>query len=126
MVKGTTTVQQWTDWEVETVECPNDIHDYQDGMGAVGKGDQRRALGAAFCNVAYFKKWYKKAYFGVADCSMFQSFSTWNLSANELAALWRGGVVHRKRLIKWEFYSVACKEMMTFVSLDEATTTSIL
>eukprot|EP00957_Ditylum_brightwellii_P161662 12308731-Ditylum_brightwellii.AAC.1 len=56
MVKRTTTVQQWTGQEVETVECPNDICDYQDGMGTVDKGNQHRALGAAFCNVAHFKK----------------------------------------------------------------------
>eukprot|EP00957_Ditylum_brightwellii_P023327 1761209-Ditylum_brightwellii.AAC.1 len=104
MVKGTTTIQRWTDQEVKTVEYPNDICDYQDSMGAVDKGDQHRALGAAFCNVAHFKNW--------------------NLSVNELAALWHGGAVHRKRLIKWEFYPVACEEMMTFVSPDEATTTS--
>eukprot|EP00957_Ditylum_brightwellii_P048582 3686645-Ditylum_brightwellii.AAC.1 len=72
MVKGATTVQRWTGQEVETVECPNDICDYQDGMGAVDKGDQHRALGAAFCNVIHFKK-------------------CWNLSANELAALRCGG-----------------------------------
>ena len=95
-------------------------------MGAVDKGNQHRALGAAFCNVTHFKKWYKKAYFGVADFSMLQSFSRWNLSVNELAALWHSGVVQRKRLIKWEFYSVACEEMMTFVSPDEATTASLL
>eukprot|EP00957_Ditylum_brightwellii_P067455 5120239-Ditylum_brightwellii.AAC.1 len=57
---------------------------------------------------------------------MLQSFSSWNLSADELAALWHGEVVQRKRLIKWECYSVACEEMMTFVSPDEATTASVL
>eukprot|EP00957_Ditylum_brightwellii_P022688 1711048-Ditylum_brightwellii.AAC.1 len=44
MVKGTTTVQQWTGQEVQSVECPNDMHDYSDGMGAVDKGNQHRAL----------------------------------------------------------------------------------
>eukprot|EP00957_Ditylum_brightwellii_P158788 12086465-Ditylum_brightwellii.AAC.1 len=56
MVKGTTTVQQQTGWEVQSVECPNDIHNYQDAMGAVDKGNQHRALGVAFCNVTHFKK----------------------------------------------------------------------
>eukprot|EP00957_Ditylum_brightwellii_P123275 9399205-Ditylum_brightwellii.AAC.1 len=35
MVKGTTTVQQWTGREVQSVG----IHGYQDDMGAVDKGD---------------------------------------------------------------------------------------
>eukprot|EP00957_Ditylum_brightwellii_P034968 2650454-Ditylum_brightwellii.AAC.1 len=78
MEKGTPTVQRWTGREVQSV----DVHDYQDGMCAVDKVDQQRALG----NAAPFKKWYKKEYFGVADCSMLQSFYGWNLSADELAA----------------------------------------
>eukprot|EP00957_Ditylum_brightwellii_P207577 15353592-Ditylum_brightwellii.AAC.1 len=48
MVTGTTTVQQWTGWEVQSVECPDDICDYQDDMGTVDKGNQHRALSAAF------------------------------------------------------------------------------
>eukprot|EP00957_Ditylum_brightwellii_P185978 14159251-Ditylum_brightwellii.AAC.1 len=48
MVKGATTIQQQTGWEVQSVECPNDIYNYQDGMGNVDKGNQHRALGAAF------------------------------------------------------------------------------
>eukprot|EP00957_Ditylum_brightwellii_P066419 5042456-Ditylum_brightwellii.AAC.1 len=68
MAMGTTTVQQWTGHEVQSVKCPSDIHNHQDGMGTVDKGNQHRALGAIFCNVTYFKK-------------------CWNLSAHELAAL---------------------------------------
>eukprot|EP00957_Ditylum_brightwellii_P180921 13783791-Ditylum_brightwellii.AAC.1 len=95
-------------------------------MGAVDKGNQHRALGAAFCNITHFKKWYKKGYFGIADFSMLKSFSACNLSVDELAALWCGGVVQSKRLIKWEIYSIACEEVMTFVSPDEATTASVV
>eukprot|EP00957_Ditylum_brightwellii_P171186 13031898-Ditylum_brightwellii.AAC.1 len=82
-VKGATHVQQWTGWEVETIKCHNDICEYQDGMGTVDKGNQHRALGAAFVILHTSR------------------------SADELAALQCGGVVHRKMLIKWEFYSVA-------------------
>eukprot|EP00957_Ditylum_brightwellii_P168326 12813470-Ditylum_brightwellii.AAC.1 len=44
MVKGTTTVQWQTGWEVQSAECPNDTQNYQDDIYAVGKGDQHRAL----------------------------------------------------------------------------------
>eukprot|EP00957_Ditylum_brightwellii_P016116 1213528-Ditylum_brightwellii.AAC.1 len=74
-------------WEVQSVECPNVIHNYQDDIGAVDKGNQHRALGAAFCNITHFKKLYKKGYFSVADFSMLKSFSPCNLSGDELAAL---------------------------------------
>eukprot|EP00957_Ditylum_brightwellii_P163209 12427392-Ditylum_brightwellii.AAC.1 len=48
MEKGTTNVQRWTGWDIATVVCPNDIRNYQDGMGEVDKGDQHQALGTAF------------------------------------------------------------------------------
>eukprot|EP00957_Ditylum_brightwellii_P086613 6590120-Ditylum_brightwellii.AAC.1 len=70
MVKGTTTVQQWTGWEVQSVECPYNIHTYQDGMGA----DTLQEV-------------VQRGYFGITGFSMLQSFSSWNLSADELAAL---------------------------------------
>eukprot|EP00957_Ditylum_brightwellii_P078065 5934693-Ditylum_brightwellii.AAC.1 len=40
MEKGTTTIQWQTGWEVQSVN----IRDYQDGVCAVDKVDQRRAL----------------------------------------------------------------------------------
>eukprot|EP00957_Ditylum_brightwellii_P059927 4550006-Ditylum_brightwellii.AAC.1 len=33
MEKGTTNVQRWTGRDITTVVCPNDIRNYQDGMG---------------------------------------------------------------------------------------------
>ena len=38
-------------------------------MGGVDKGDQHRVMGASFANVSHFKKWYKKAFMGIADFS---------------------------------------------------------
>eukprot|EP00957_Ditylum_brightwellii_P019489 1470552-Ditylum_brightwellii.AAC.1 len=40
MEKGNTNVQQQTGWDITTVVCPNDIHNYQYGMGAVDKVDK--------------------------------------------------------------------------------------
>eukprot|EP00957_Ditylum_brightwellii_P068724 5216834-Ditylum_brightwellii.AAC.1 len=60
METGNTNVQQRTGWDTTTVVCPNDIRNYQYGMGAVEKGDQHQALGAAFCNIAHFNKCTKK------------------------------------------------------------------
>eukprot|EP00957_Ditylum_brightwellii_P209086 15360245-Ditylum_brightwellii.AAC.1 len=102
VMKDTTTVQQLRGWEVQSVECPYDLYNYQDYIGAVDKSNQYRTLGAAFFNFAYFKNWYKKGYFGVTDFSMLKSFSGWNLPADELTALQHCGVVQKKRLIKWE------------------------
>ena len=36
-------------------------------MGGVDRGDQDRVIGAGFANVAHFKKWFKNAFFDIAD-----------------------------------------------------------
>ena len=74
-------------------------------------------MGTGFSNVAHFKKWYKKAYLGIADFSMLQAFSAWNLSVDAQGS--RGGAKQRRRLLKWEFYAVAAEEFMTYVDVDE-------
>eukprot|EP00957_Ditylum_brightwellii_P054614 4138040-Ditylum_brightwellii.AAC.1 len=95
----------------------------QDGMGAVNKGDLHKPFGASCCNVAHFKKWCQRRYFGVIDFSMLQSLSD---ELAKLAALQYGRAIQRKMFIKWESYSVTREEMMTFVSPDEATTALVV
>ena len=98
------------------VTCPNDIVLYQQHMGGVDRGDQHRMVGAGFANVAHFKKWYKKTFFGIADFCLLQAFTAWNLSVDQLQQNRRGNSdVKRKKIIKWEFYSVLAEEMMMYV-----------
>ena len=102
------------------VQCPNDIILYQQNMGGVDRGDQHRIVGAGFSNVAHFKKWYKKAFLGVADFSLLQAFTAWNLSVDQIRENRRGNSeVKRKKLIKWQFYSVLAEELMMYVDSNE-------
>ena len=38
------------------------------------RGDQHRVVGVGFANVAHFKKWYKKAFMGIADFCLLAGF----------------------------------------------------
>ena len=104
--------------EVIKVSCPNDIIQYQKNMGGVDRGDQHRVMGAGFANVAHFKKWYKKAFMGIADFSFLQAFAAWNLSVDGMNNK-RGGEVKREMLVKWQFYAAAAEEFMTYLDNDE-------
>ena len=89
-------------------------------MDGVDRGDQHRVMGAGFANVAHFKKWYKKTFMGIADFSFLQAFTAWNLSVPMLRYSTRRIYNKRQVLLKWQFYSVAAEEMMSYVDLDEA------
>ena len=68
-------------------------------MGVVDLGDQHRVVGAGFTNVAHFKKWYKKAFFGIADFCLLQAFTAWNLSID--ASDRKSSESRRKKIVKW-------------------------
>ena len=113
MKHGKSTVQRRVGSKIINVVCPNDIILYQQGMGGVDRGDQHRVVGAGFANVAHFKKWYKKAFFGIADFCLLQAFTAWNLSID--ARDRKSSESKRKKIVKWEFYSVMAEEMMNYV-----------
>ena len=70
-------------------------------------------------NVAHFKKWYKKIFMGVADFSLLQAFMVWNLSVDQMYEHIRGNSdVKRKKLLKWELYSVLAEELVMYVDTD--------
>ena len=119
MEKGIGTVQRQTGPNKITVNCPNDIIRYVEGMGGVDRGDQVRLVGAGFSNVAHFKKWYKKAALGVADFCLLQGLACWNLSVEDDDRVRRGGIKKIRKLLKWEFCSVASEEMMTYTDKDD-------
>ena len=119
MKKGIGEVTRRTGPNLITVTCPNDIIMYQQNMDGVDRGDQHRVMGAGFANVAHFKKWYKKAFLGVCDFSFLQAFTAWNLATNSEDRNRRGGVVNHRELKKWEFYSVAAEEMMTYAEYED-------
>ena len=120
MKHGTQMVKRRNDANLLDVECPNDIVLYQQNMGGVDRGDQHRTVGARFSNVAHFKKWYKKAFLGVADFSLLQAFTAWNLSVDQMHENRRGNAeVKRRKLIKWQFYSVLAEELMMYVDSNE-------
>ena len=56
---------------------------------------------------------------GVSDFSFLQAFTAWNLATNIEDRNRRGGVVNHRELKKWEFYSVASEEMMTYAEYDD-------
>ena len=66
------------------------------------------------------KKWYKKAILGTCDFSFLQAFTAWNLSIDDIDRKRRGGIQQRKRLLKWEFFSVAAEEMMTHSDAEDS------
>ena len=120
MIKGCQTIQRRNGAKILDVVCPNDIVMYQKHMGGVDRGDQHRLTGAGFANVAHFKKWYKKAFLGIADFSLLQAFTAWNLSVDEIYGNRRGNTnVKRKKLVKWEFYSAIAEELMTYCDRSE-------
>ena len=108
-------VERQSGQEIIKVKCPNDVIQYQKGMGGVDRGDQHRTVGAGFANVAHFKKWYKKAFLGIADFSLLQAFSAWNLAVESTERERRGRPSKLYKLKKWEFYAVVAEEMMTYV-----------
>ena len=57
---------------------------------------------------------------GIADFSFLQAFTAWNLSVPMLKYSTRRIYNKREVLVKWQFYSVAAEEMMSYVDLDEA------
>ena len=104
---------------VVKVRCPNDIILYQQYMDGVDRRDQHRVVGAGFANVAHFKKRYNKAFLGICDFSFLQAFTVWNLSVDTEERKTRGRGTNRKKLLKWEFYSIAAEEMITFANDED-------
>ena len=96
MKSGSQKVQRRNGSNIIEVDCPNDIVLYQQNMGGVDCGDQHRIVGAWFSNVAHFKKWYKKAFFGIADFCLLQAFTAWNLSVDQLHKNRRGNSEAKK------------------------------
>ena len=82
-------------------------------MGGIDRVDQHRVVGAGFANVAHFKEWYKKAFFGIADFHLLQAFTAWNLSID--ASDRKSSDSKQKKIVKLEFYSVMAGEMMSYI-----------
>ena len=88
-------------------------------MGGVDCGYQHRLMGAWFANIAHLKNWYKKSFLGLAGFSLLQGFTAWNLAVNSPDRPRIGGQPKSKELKKWEFYSIASEEMLTYVDNKE-------
>ena len=76
-------------------------------------------MGVGLSNVAHFKTWYKKDFWGIADFSFLQGFTAWNLAVNIPERPIQGGQKKNQRAEKWEFYSISSEEMMTYVDNEE-------
>ena len=87
-------------------------------MAGVYGGGQHIVMCAGFANVAYFSKWYKKAFMGIAGFSFLQAYAVWNLSVEKLKTNSRGGEINQKGLLKRQFYTVAAEELMSYVNED--------
>ena len=119
MKKGAGIVQKRKGRDILDVTCLNDGIMYQKNMGGVDRGDQHRLMGVGFANVSQFKKWYKKAFMVPCNFSLSNTFTAWNLAINCDTRRGRGDCSTMKRLLKWEFYSVAAEEMTTYFDDNE-------
>ena len=119
MKKGADVVQRRKWRDILDATCPNDIIMYQTYMGGVDRGNQHCIMGAGFANVSHFKKLYKNAFMRLCDFRFLNAFVAWNLTIKCNTRRGRGDCFTMKRLLKWEFYSVAAEEMMTYVEHNE-------
>ena len=85
MKTGSSNVERRNGSKLIQFECPNDIILYQQYMGGVDRGDQHCTVGAGFANVSHFKKWFKKVFVVIADYSLLQAFTVWNLSVDQIS-----------------------------------------
>jgi len=88
--------------------CPRVLVQYQKTMFGVDKGDQIRMHGGGFARKAHFQKWYKKAFFAVADCMLLNSLIAWNLSCSHRTKN------QRRRLQRHEFYHWIAEAMLNY------------
>ena len=72
-------------------------------------------MGSGFSNVAHSKKWYKKPFLGLTNFSFLQRFKAWNMEVDSPDRPILVGQPKFRELKTWEFYSIASKEMMTYV-----------
>ena len=96
--------------ERRTVDCPQVVMHYQQNMGGVDRGDQKRDHFGAFAAKAHFKKWYKKTVMALLDCMMMNAIIMWNMSLESDAAKAMG----RKKMERWEFMQVLAYELQTY------------
>jgi hypothetical protein len=77
--------------------------------------------GGGWANKGHFKKWYKKAFHGILDMMLLQSWISWHLAVSEHAseaannattARWKAS------LKKEEFNILITVEMMTYIDSD--------
>ena len=47
-------------------------------------------VSASFANVSHYKKWFKRAFFSIADFCLLQAFPAWNLSIDQMYQNRRG------------------------------------
>ena len=90
--------------------CPVPLIRYQQNMGGVDNGDQMRLQFGGFGTKVKFKKWYKKAAFGIMDVMLLNSYIAWNLSAGERARS------RRSKLTRCGYYTVVAQQMCEFVA----------
>ena len=80
MKNGCEIVQRRNGGTVLHIECLSGIALYQKNIGGVDRGNQHQVIGTCFVNVAHFKKWFTKVFFGIANFYLPQAFILWNLS----------------------------------------------
>ena len=102
-----------------TVKCTKGIITYWHHMGRVDCGYYHRLILEGFSNVSHFKKWYNKSYFGLSCFSFLQRILAFNLSVNIPEIPRRGSHPKLIDMKKWKFYSIAPKEMITYVDNEE-------
>ena len=123
LTPGVDVVQRCVGRDILNVPCPRMVIKYQTHMNAIDQGDQSRMHGGGWANKGHFKKWYKKAFHGVLDIMLLQSWISWRLAVSEHASqaatnVAMGAVKWKASLKKEEFNVLVAVEMMTYIDQD--------
>ena len=106
-VSGLTPVVQRSGSNVLNLSVKKALKLFQEGMDAVDRNDQYQERGSGFASKSHYKKWYKKAFFGIIDFMVLNSFFAWNMSIGE--------VENRLRITRAEVFAALSKEMIGYV-----------
>ena len=99
-------VQQRKGNELLQLSVEMALKHYQDGMRGVNHGNQYREIRARFASKSYYKKWYKRVFFGICDFMIPNSLFAWNISTSD---------VPQWRMVKKDnFYAAVAQQLIDY------------
>jgi Transposase IS4 len=92
--------------ELLTLNVPKLLGHYHKYMGGVDRYDQDRMHMGGFARKFHFKKWYKRAFFGVLDRMLLNALAAWTMSIEYVPT--------RQEMSRHEFYSWVADELLNY------------